>query len=149
MLIESCIYLYGKNWLIENIFVELMLLIGFFSLGNEKSLLILSKGIERHSIIHKIANFPPMFFQDSKLRELIYPSIICLIQENRRNLKIFIKRNRELDLQEYIQDKISEIQNSQIPPCLASKQYIYIKRRIPLDYLDRVYKFIRDLKMNN
>lgn len=103
---------YKKNEIFK-IITELLLLIGYFALENEVNKNLLSRGTEKHCVVYKMTKLPfDLYFKNKVLREILIPSLICLIDGNRRNLSIFEKVVDKKILVDYVNEKIKIIEEN-------------------------------------
>jgi hypothetical protein len=65
---------------------ETILLIGYFSLNNDKNQALLCKG--ESTIIQKLCGLPIGYFHEKKLKEILFPTLIQASYKNERCLAI-------------------------------------------------------------
>ena len=70
---------------------QLIILIGYFALGNLKNQNLLSRGTENQNIVYKLASLPYQFyFGKSENKDLLFPTLLAVCHDNFRNLKILL-----------------------------------------------------------
>lgn len=70
---------------------QLIILIGYFSLGNVQNQNLLSRGTENQNIVYKLASLPYQFyFGKSENKDLLFPTLLAVCYENQRNLEILL-----------------------------------------------------------
>ena len=112
-LFDYCMVNFHKKNEIFKVITELLLLIGYFALENDCNKNLLSRGTEKHCVVYKMCNLPfDLYFKDRLLREILIPSLICVIDGNERNLSIFEKVVDKKILVEYVEEKIGIIEGN-------------------------------------
>lgn len=83
--------LYDSNKEIKDMLTQLIILIGYFALGNFKNQNLLSRGTENQNIVYKLASLPYQFyFGKSENKDVLFPTLLSVCHENHRNLKILL-----------------------------------------------------------
>ena len=85
---------------------ETLIFIGYFSLLNNEHQNLLQRG--ENCIIKKLCNLPFTYFFDKRLKEILFPTLICATFQNQRSLAIV---DQEMDLNtlvKYLDTSIEE-----------------------------------------
>ena len=68
-------------------------MVGYFNLLNEKSQSLMIQGTKDQSVLYKIAALPYNFFVDRKLKEIVFPTIISCVYNNKANLSLLLQES--------------------------------------------------------
>jgi hypothetical protein len=168
-LFDYCMVNFKKTNEIIKILTELILLIGYFALENDDNKALLSRGTEKHCVVYKLCKLPfEIYFKDSLLREILIPTLIAVIDGNKRNLNIFEKTVSVQVLIDYVDEKlkifagksneeiyqllkqrISEEINSKeefIDHSTVNENFYIIMTRYPIDKLENFKNFLKTKK---
>ena len=106
-----------------DILQELILLIGYFSLLCPNNQTLLSRGTETHTILYKLFKLPnDYYYKKTLFKELLFPTLLCVICDNKRNAKLFINECGKDLLLKYIKQKRG-LFSQDIPTEELHKQY--------------------------
>ena len=104
-ILKYCQEYLDSSDVIKELLHEVLLLTSYLSLNNENFQNILDKG--ELTIIQLICNLPFTYFSDKNLKDILFPTLICMTYNNERNTKILSNEiNLELIVM-YLKEKIS------------------------------------------
>lgn len=122
-LFEYCIDHFMRSKEVLDILQELILLIGYFSLLCPNNQTLLSRGTETHTILYKLFKLPnDYYYKKTLFKELLFPTLLCVICDNKRNAKLFINECGKDLLLKYIKQKRG-LFSQDIPTEELHKQY--------------------------
>jgi hypothetical protein len=81
---------------------EIIVFLGYIGLEDPS----VQKKIYESLIFEEISNLPIQFMMDPNLREIITPTICCLIYENKTTLNFLMKDNSPLQIIKYLRKEI-------------------------------------------
>lgn len=99
---------YDDNEDVQELLNEIVLLIGYFALQNEKNQDLLRKGQGTQNIINKLANLPYNFYMGHSVeKDALMPTLISVVYKNKPNLDVLgIEISLEI-LTEYLENEIN------------------------------------------
>jgi hypothetical protein len=95
---------------IRHLLNEAILVIGYFTLFNEKNQALLSRGTP--TLMQKLCNVNFAYYNDKQLQDVLFPSLISCIHMNPRNFDILTSEISLEMLQTYLQKQIHLLQKA-------------------------------------
>jgi hypothetical protein len=100
-LLTYCNENYDNSEDVKDLLNELILLLGYFSVLNPANQDILTRGTP--TLVQKLTGLPVPYFTDKRLKDILYPTMLCASYNHTRNLEI-INQDMSMDhLEKYLQ----------------------------------------------
>ncbi|PIK61380.1 putative S phase cyclin A-associated protein in the endoplasmic reticulum [Apostichopus japonicus] len=98
---------------------EVILIVGYFSLQNTDNQMLIQSG-HTPTLLQQLCSLPFQYFSDPKLKEVLFPSLICCCYGNMEN-KIILEQEMSCSLLvTFLEEKLQEQTRNELLPTAAS-----------------------------
>jgi len=154
-LLTYCNDHYDNSEDVKDLLNELILLIGYFCVIHPTNQEILSLGTP--TLMQKLSGLPVPYFTDKKLKDILYPTLLCTIYKNERNLDILNQEMSMDHLEKYLQyqmqlfpiDQIQEDQGKEGSICGDTKVISPENMNSIRDFMTKDIKMKRPLSVSS
>ncbi|KAJ8029246.1 S phase cyclin A-associated protein in the endoplasmic reticulum [Holothuria leucospilota] len=98
---------------------EVILIVGYFSLKNTDNQMLIQSG-HTPTLLQQLCSLPFQYFSDPKLKEILFPSLICCCYGNQENKMILEQEMSCSLLVTFLEERIQEQNRNELLPTAAS-----------------------------